>query len=155
MVQWLRFHTSTARGTGSISGQGTKILHAAGCGQINNSFPCPWNSPGKNTGVGCHFLLQRFFPTQGLNLCLLLHRQVLYHWAIWEVPFNFATCKIAKIIASSEDTVQKGDRITSENAVRLFEVGIVIHIHFPAFSLVFALPAHLFCHSTSVGIFPK
>ena len=20
--------------------------------------PCPWNSPGKNTGVGCHFLLQ-------------------------------------------------------------------------------------------------
>ena len=22
-------------------------------------FPCPWDSPGKNTGVGCHFLLQR------------------------------------------------------------------------------------------------
>ena len=22
------------------------------------SFPCPWDSPGKNTGVGCHFLLQ-------------------------------------------------------------------------------------------------
>ena len=21
-------------------------------------FPCPWNSPGKNTGMGCHFLLQ-------------------------------------------------------------------------------------------------
>ena len=21
-------------------------------------FPCPWDSPGKNTGVGCHFLLQ-------------------------------------------------------------------------------------------------
>ena len=21
--------------------------------------PCPWDSPGKNTGVGCHFLLQR------------------------------------------------------------------------------------------------
>ena len=26
-----------------------------------------WNSPGKNTGVGCHALLQRIFPTQGLN----------------------------------------------------------------------------------------
>ena len=23
------------------------------------SLPCPWDSPGKNTGVGCHFLLQR------------------------------------------------------------------------------------------------
>ena len=28
------------------------------------------DSPGKNTGVGCHALLQGVFPTQGLNLCL-------------------------------------------------------------------------------------
>ena len=28
---------------------------------------CPWNSPGKNTGVGCHFLLQGILPTQELN----------------------------------------------------------------------------------------
>ena len=28
-------------------------------------------SPGKNTGVSCHFLLQGIFPTQGSNLCLL------------------------------------------------------------------------------------
>jgi len=27
----------------------------------------PWNSPGKNIGVGCHSLLQGIFPTQGLN----------------------------------------------------------------------------------------
>ena len=33
------------------------------------------NSPGKNTGVGCHFLLQEIFPTQGQNLCFL-HCQV-------------------------------------------------------------------------------
>ena len=26
-----------------------------------------WTSPGKNTGVGCHFLLHGIFPTQGLN----------------------------------------------------------------------------------------
>ena len=30
---------------------------------------CPWDSPGKNTGVGCHFLLQRIFPTQGSTTC--------------------------------------------------------------------------------------
>ena len=30
-----------------------------------------WNFPGKNTRVGCHFLLQGIFPTQGSNLCLL------------------------------------------------------------------------------------
>ena len=28
---------------------------------------CPWDLPGKSTGVGCHFLLQGIFPTQGLN----------------------------------------------------------------------------------------
>ena len=28
---------------------------------------CPWDSPGKNTGVGCHTLLQGIFPTQGSN----------------------------------------------------------------------------------------
>ena len=31
----------------------------------------PWNSPGKNAGVGCHALLQGIFPTQGWNLHLL------------------------------------------------------------------------------------
>ena len=38
----------------------------------------PWNSPGKNTGVGCHFILQGIFLTQGLNLGLLNCRQILY-----------------------------------------------------------------------------
>ena len=36
----------------------------------------PWNSPGKNTGVGCCALLQGIFLTQGSNPCLL-H---LLHW---------------------------------------------------------------------------
>ena len=40
--------------------------------------PLLWNSPGKNTGVGFHFLLQGISPTQGLNLSLLHHRQILY-----------------------------------------------------------------------------
>ena len=39
---------------------------------------CPWNSPGKNTGVGCHALLQGIFLIQGSNPRLLcrLHRYV-------------------------------------------------------------------------------
>ena len=32
---------------------------------------CPWDSPGKNTGVGWHFLLHGIFPIQGSNPCLL------------------------------------------------------------------------------------
>ena len=35
------------------------------------SLLCPWDFSGKNTGVGCHALLQGIFPTQGWNLDLL------------------------------------------------------------------------------------
>ena len=41
-------------------------------------LPHPWDSPGKNTGVGCHFLLQGIFPTQGSNPGLPRCRQIPY-----------------------------------------------------------------------------
>ena len=43
--------------------------------------PFLWASPGKNTGVGCHFLLQGIFPTQGLNPYLL-------HWQADSLPLS-------------------------------------------------------------------
>ena len=42
---------------------------------------CPWDSPGKNNGVGCHVLLQGIFPTQGLNSRSL-------HWQAGSLPLN-------------------------------------------------------------------
>ena len=39
---------------------------------------CPWTSPGQDTGVGCHSLLQKI-STQGLNPGLPHCRQILYH----------------------------------------------------------------------------
>ena len=43
---------------------------------------CPWDSPDRNTGVGCHALLQGIFPTRGSNLHLL-H---LLHWQAGSSP---------------------------------------------------------------------
>ena len=37
------------------------------CALWTTRLLCPWDSPGKNTGVGCRFLLKGIFPTQGLN----------------------------------------------------------------------------------------
>ena len=48
----------------------------------------PWNFPGKNTVVWYHFLLQKFFPIQESNSCVLHYRQILYHWATWEAPYS-------------------------------------------------------------------
>ena len=42
---------------------------------------CPWDFPGKNTEVGCHFLLQGIFPTQRLKPHLL-------HWQMDSLPLN-------------------------------------------------------------------
>ena len=46
---------------------------------------CSWNSPGKTTGVGCHFLLQWIFLTQGLNP-RLLHWQVNFFFFFTAEP---------------------------------------------------------------------
>ena len=40
--------------------------------------PPSWYFPGMNTGVGCYFLLQGIFPSQGSNLGLPHCRQTLY-----------------------------------------------------------------------------
>ena len=47
----------------------------------------PLNFPGKNTGVGCHFLLQEIFLTQGSNPGLLHCKQTLYHLSHRERPW--------------------------------------------------------------------
>ena len=56
------------------------LFHMSGGGLVTKSCPtletawtparllCPWDSPGKNTAVGCHFFLQEIFLTQELNL---------------------------------------------------------------------------------------
>ena len=55
------------------------------CDPMDDSLPgllCPWDSPGKNTGVGRCALLQGIFLTQGSNL-RLLHP---LHWQVGSLP---------------------------------------------------------------------
>ena len=47
-------------------------------GIVNFQLLCPWDSPGKNTGLGCHFLLQGILSTWESNLGLLYYTQILY-----------------------------------------------------------------------------
>ena len=42
---------------------------------------CPWDFPGKNTGVDCYFLLQKIFLTQRSNPCLM-------HWQVDSLPLS-------------------------------------------------------------------
>ena len=56
-----------------------KVLVVQLCMTLCDPIIYACNSPGKNTGVGCHSLLQGIFPIQGSNLSLLHCRQILYH----------------------------------------------------------------------------
>ena len=67
-------------------------LSPTACNAMDEARQAPLSMgfPGKSTGVGCHFLLQGIFQTQGSNLSLLccLHcRWILYLLSHWGSPF--------------------------------------------------------------------
>ena len=72
--------------------------------QPNGLYPtrllCPWDFPGKSTGVGCHFPLQGIFPTQGtkpgLPCCRqtyhLSHQGSLHDYAFIRIMWAWCLC---------------------------------------------------------------
>jgi len=73
-----RIHKCCFTHPDSLLQQKVEVLVAQSCPTLCDPMDynpdrllCPWNSPGKNTGVGCHFLLQGMFLTQGLSPHLL------------------------------------------------------------------------------------
>ena len=59
------------------------VCECESCSVVSDSYQpfglySPWNSPGQNTGVGSHSLLQGIFPTQGSNPGLPHCRRILY-----------------------------------------------------------------------------
>ena len=60
---------------------------------------CPWDSLGKNSGVGCYFLLQGIFLTQGSNPCLLS----LLHWQVDSLPLRYlrSPCSLQTTLIST------------------------------------------------------
>ena len=77
VVQRQRCH----QGTPLLASKLQATLHLLLCSAVM-SGSCPWNSPGKNTGVGCHFLLQVIFPMQDrthVSCIFCIGKQILYH----------------------------------------------------------------------------
>ena len=73
---------------------------------VADKAPLPMGFPGKNTGAGCHFLLQGIFPAQELNPCLLHCRQILYQLRLsWCSDGVESTCNMGYL--GWEDTLKK------------------------------------------------
>ena len=95
---------------------------------------CPWDSPGKNTGVSCHALLQGIFPTQGSNPHLLS----LLHWQAGSLlpappgkPIQWRLYKIAKGGAWRASELRFGENGSLKRA------GSSIHFPIPCSKLLF------------------
>ena len=79
-------------------------MRACSCSVMSNSlqphglqparFLCPWDFPGKNTEVGCQFLLQGIFPTQGSNIHLLS----LLHWQVDSLPLHDLGSPMSRLV---------------------------------------------------------
>ena len=71
-------------------------LHLTLCDPMDCSqpgFSVHGNSPGKNTGVGCHALLQGIFPLEGSKPGLLHCRWILYQLSCLGCPKNLTVAK--------------------------------------------------------------
>ena len=86
MTEWLKNNRALSRVSCAICSCAVLFLVAHSCLTLCDPTDCSSpgssvseDSPGHNTGVGCHALLQRIFPTQGLNPGLPHCRQILYH----------------------------------------------------------------------------
>ena len=83
LVSWLHCRPRSPRG--SILSTCTRVQSRSTlCDPVDYSPHrrlCPWDFPGKNTGMGCHFLLQGNFWTQGLNLSVR-------HWEVDSLPLS-------------------------------------------------------------------
>ena len=108
------------------------------------------DSPGKDTGVGCHALLQRIFPTQGLNLCLLrlLNWQVdslLHHLGsppLTKLKSKWSPTKIKQANQAIKHLNQTAQKKKKKKGIA-FHIFHIPHTHLPSAGWLWSVPRSL------------
>ena len=99
----------------------------------------PQDSLGKNTGVGCHFLLRAIFQTQGSNLCLL-------HWQadsllLWKSRYYYKLVNLTErkwahrysstdIVATNRKEIEEGQYGIGNQEAQVIRYKISFKSHF-------------------------
>ena len=103
--------------------------------QPNGLYPtrllCPWNFPGKSTGVGSHFLLQGIFPTQGSNLGLPHCRQTLYHLSHQGIPHTAKSLQSCPTLSDPMHWSLPGSSVHGIFQARVLEWGAIAFSRIP------------------------
>ena len=109
-------------------------------GLWSSRFHCPCYFPGKNTGVGCYFLLQGVFPIQGLNPHLhLLHWQADY-CTTWEALIQTILSSKISIHSECKNKYPPTNVTQGFREPRLKRDFIILFFEFPFLKLFYFVP---------------
>ena len=108
------------------------LLSTAGSHGVYRLF-CPWNTPDKSTGVGCHSLLQGIFPTQGLHLSCLHCKQTFYRLSYQGSSFVYHFPNLWPLWGKISGELRNMDMLPCKAILVAVAVEEFIHIitHFP------------------------
>ena len=84
----------------------------------------PWDFPGKNPGVGFHFLLQRIFPTQGQNPHLL-------RWQADSLPLSYQGSPCDSTQDDKDETKQPKDPISAKISYHIEKLAVLKYLTMP------------------------
>ena len=120
---------------------------------------CPWNSPGKNTGVGCHFLLQvgchfllqGLLPSQGSNqylLYLLLWQADSLPLGEWEALPSYVVVQMlshARLFATPWTAAHQASRslTISQSLPKFMLIALVMPSYIPSYNQILINFSHL------------
>ena len=98
------------------------------------------DSPGKNTGVGCHALLQGIFPTQGLKPGLPHCRWSLYHLShqgsprVYILALNYESVPLKRCPLICSLYLNKKKNVSNNNMTSIHYIQLPVFCHLPYFS---------------------
>ena len=99
----------------------------------------PWDFPGKNIGLGCHFLLQGIFPTRGSNLHLL-------PWQVDSLPLSHLGSHVPVTLRIKPEVLTLISKVLTYLACGYLSISL--HHSFPnsfCYGLVLEHPEAFFC----------
>ena len=109
------------------------------CMTLSKPIDCLWNSPGKNTGMGSHSLLQGIFPPQGSNPGLPHCRWILYHQTTKEAFLTSGSFPMSHLFTAGGHSSGASASVLPKNIQGWFPLGLTgfISLQSKGFSRVF------------------
>ena len=122
---------------------------------------CPWDSPGKNTGVGCRVLSPGDVPDSGIQVSCIsfIGRQIFHHWAAivptlaWKIPWAEEPGRLQSMGSQSHTKLSNETIFWQDTIQPIKKFFLINYFHMNSHLKVYFLvthPVHLILITVSV-----